>query len=107
MKYYKDPNTDAVFAYESDGSQDAFIRPELEPITEADAIALTQAAPAENKADTIRAKLMTIDARSMRPARAVALAIAARQAPNAADVQTLADLEQQAIVLRAELAALA
>jgi hypothetical protein len=33
MKYYKDPITNELFAYEADGSQDAFIKPNLIPIT--------------------------------------------------------------------------
>lgn len=39
MKYYKDPN-DKVYAYESDGSQDAYIKPNLVPISEAEAMEL-------------------------------------------------------------------
>lgn len=54
----------------------------------------------------IMGELFTIDQKSARPARAIALAIAAAQQPNAADVQTLADLETQAVALRAELAQL-
>ncbi len=106
MKYFKDPEREAVFAYEADGSQDAFIKPELVPITEAEAMALTQNAPAANKADAIRAKLIDIDAKSMRPARAVALAVIARQTPDPADAQALTELENEAIALRAELATL-
>lgn len=33
MKYFKNINND-VYAYESDGSQDAFIKPNIIPITE-------------------------------------------------------------------------
>lgn len=33
MKYYKNPNTNEVYVYESDGSQDAFIKEGLAAIT--------------------------------------------------------------------------
>jgi hypothetical protein len=39
MKYFKDASNN-VFAFESDGSQDAFINPELAPITQQEADAL-------------------------------------------------------------------
>lgn len=41
MKYFKDINNN-VYAYESDGSQDAFIKPNLVPITEQEKNALTE-----------------------------------------------------------------
>jgi len=34
MKHYKDPNTNELYAYESDGSQDAWIKPGLVPVTD-------------------------------------------------------------------------
>lgn len=37
MKYYKDPNTNEVYAYESDGSQDEYIKNGLKAITKAEA----------------------------------------------------------------------
>jgi len=40
MKYYRDPATDDLFAYEADGSQDAFIPAHLVPISEEEANAL-------------------------------------------------------------------
>jgi hypothetical protein len=40
MKYYIDANN-TVYAYESDGSQDAFILPGLKSITAAQAVAIT------------------------------------------------------------------
>lgn len=39
MKYFKDANN-TVYAYESDGSQDAFIKPGLVPITQSQVDAL-------------------------------------------------------------------
>ena len=54
MKYYKDENNQ-IFAFESDGSQDAFIPSGLVPITEAEADALRYPEPSlEEKASTIR-----------------------------------------------------
>ena len=43
MKHYKDPNTNEVYAYEADGSQDSFIKPGLVPITESEVNAIRQA----------------------------------------------------------------
>lgn len=40
MKHYKDPNTNEVYAYESDGSQDAFIKEGLVAISDAEADAI-------------------------------------------------------------------
>lgn len=40
MKYYKDENNE-VYAYESDGSQDSYIKPGLIPITEEEMRELT------------------------------------------------------------------
>ena len=54
MKYYKD-NENNVYAFEADGSQDAFIPSGLAPISEAEADALRYPAPTlEEKASTIR-----------------------------------------------------
>lgn len=51
----------------------------------------------------ILSALAAIDTESVRPSRAVALAIAAGQVPAAADVAKLAELEQRAQDLRNEL----
>lgn len=45
MKFYKDPTTGQVFAYEADGSQDHAIPQHLVPITADEAKALTTPAP--------------------------------------------------------------
>ena len=42
MKYYKNPNTNEIYAYESDGSQDAWIQPGLIAITEQQAEEIRQ-----------------------------------------------------------------
>lgn len=44
MKHYKDPNTNEVYAYEADGSQDEFIREGLVAITDEEADTLRAAA---------------------------------------------------------------
>lgn len=48
MKYYKYENNE-VYAYESDGSQDAYIKPGLIPITEEEMLELTKPQPQNNK----------------------------------------------------------
>lgn len=42
MKQYKDPNTNEIYAYEADGSQDAWIKPGLVAITDQEATELRQ-----------------------------------------------------------------
>lgn len=67
----------------------------------------TQPAPvALARADEIKAALAVLDAASARPLRAVLVAQAQGAEPGAADVAKLADLEAQAVTLRAELAGL-
>lgn len=46
MKFYKDPDTNEVFAFEDDGSQDDFIPENLVAITEAEADELRAPPPA-------------------------------------------------------------
>ena len=48
MKYYKDKNS-RVYAYESDGSQDDFILPDLIKITEKQAMLLANPPPAHEE----------------------------------------------------------
>ena len=43
MKHYKDPNTNEVYAYEADGSQDEFIKEGLVAISDAEADAIRSA----------------------------------------------------------------
>ena len=56
MKHYKDPITNEVYAYEADGSQDAFIKEGLVAITDAEAEAVRVAA-AETITETENAAL--------------------------------------------------
>ena len=60
----------------------------------------------EDKTADIKAQLADIDAQSARPARAIALAVVKGATPEHADIAKLESLEEQAISLRAELAAL-
>ncbi|WP_272675070.1 MULTISPECIES: tail fiber assembly protein [unclassified Providencia] len=48
MKYYKDKNNE-VYAYESDGSQDAFITDDLALIAEQEALAITNPPPSKEQ----------------------------------------------------------
>ena len=42
MKHYKDPQTNELYAYESDGSQDEWIKPGLVPVTDDEAEQIRQ-----------------------------------------------------------------
>ena len=105
MKYYKD-NENNVFAFEEDGSQDAFIPSGLVPISEAEADALRfpEPTPEEQKQlriDEIKSRLNEIDLESVRPLRAK---VSGAATPG--DDERLAALEQEAEAVRAELAGL-
>lgn len=69
---------------------------EVREITDADLAELTRDADAEAKG-----RLRQIDAAGARAARAVALAVAGGVTPDAADVARLAELEAEAVALRA------
>lgn len=60
MKHFKDPATNALYAYEADGSQDAFIPAHLVPITDAEAdairVALIPANPVPQSVSRFQAK---------------------------------------------------
>lgn len=58
---------------------------------------------AEARIAEIKADLDRIDAQSVRPARAVYLALSKGETPDATDVERLSALEAQAVALRAEL----
>lgn len=106
MKHFKDPQTNQIFGYESDGSQDEFIRPGLVPISDAEADTIRAGLIVQHRADVIRARLAEIDALSVRALRAtVAAQGKGRQVP-AYDMDKLDALEVEAAALRQELAAL-
>lgn len=58
---------------------------------------------AEARITEIKAGLDMVDAQSVRPARAVYLALSKGETPDPADVERLSALEAQAVTLRAEL----
>ena len=70
MKHYKNPLTNAVYAYESDGSQDAYIPNGLVLITEAEAAALTGPTPEEIAAAAAAAAQAAKDAADITSAKA-------------------------------------
>ena len=95
MKLFKDQNG-AIYAYEEDGSQDAFILPELIPISEQEAEELRRPTAAQVKSDRIAAidaELAFIDAKR---ARALSDAVLT------GDKTRAQALEDQAAPLRAE-----
>jgi hypothetical protein len=104
MKYYKDTQNQ-IYAYESDGSQDAWIKPGLTSITEAEADELRKPPPltpeqlVEQHRAEIIARLAEIDIASIRPLRAIADGTATDF-----DREKLAALEAEAEALRGELA---
>ncbi|WID41937.1 tail protein [Pseudomonas phage PG1] len=55
MKYFKDPGTGQVFAFEVDGSQDAFIAPSLEPMTAEEVAAHINPPPVPPTRDEVEA----------------------------------------------------
>lgn len=103
MKYYKSESGE-VFAYAADGSQDAYIRADLLPMTTEEVAAhLASQVPspeAVRKAE-ILAELAAIDAASARPLRAILVGSATEE-----DRARLTELDEQAAALRAELATL-
>lgn len=107
MKHYKDPQTGELYAYEANGSQDAFIKAGLEPVTDAEAEALRAAkVQPVPRADVIRARLAVIDTESIRALRATVSATAKGKPAPAFDANKLEALETEAAALRAELAGL-
>lgn len=69
MKYFKD-SSDAVYAFEDDGSQDAFISADLISITEAEANAIRFPAPTDRQLieDQIKNLEFAVTERRMREA---------------------------------------
>lgn len=70
MKYYKSINNQ-IYAFESDGSQDAWIDPKLIPITEAEAEAIANPPPTlvqlQQQAESQKRQLMTQASNSIAP----------------------------------------
>lgn len=100
MKYYKDPETNEVYAYEADGSQDAYIKPHLVVITDDEANALRAPTP-EQLQEARRGEILHLlnDINNQRP-EAISIAILRN------DKAPLQALEAQAQALNDELGAL-
>lgn len=60
MKHFIDPATQQVYAYEADGSQDAFIKPGLVPISDDD-LAVHRAAARDSR-DAIGQQIAELEA---------------------------------------------
>jgi len=104
MPHFKDTNNGLFWLDDADVSR--WRKPGWQQITEAEAEAIRAAnAPAPDRRGEIGARLAQIDQQSIRPARAVAAALATGRAAPAPDAQRLVELESQAVALRAELAA--
>ncbi len=102
MKFYKD-NSNKVYAFEAEGSQDDYIGEHLIPITEAEAMAITNPPPTPDQlAASIRAerdrKIADVTWRYERIARQERLGISPTDNITALDayVQALADITLQA-----------
>lgn len=103
MKYLRDPNTGSVYAFEANGSQDAFIPAGLVAMTDDEVQAhLKPVDAAALRIAEIDGLLTALDLASVRPLRSVLAA--AEPAPE--DVAKLAELDAQAAALREERALL-
>jgi hypothetical protein len=90
MKLYKD-NQNNIYAYEADGSQDAYIKEGLISILEVEADVIRLASqPVVNPNNALYAQLDTIDIKSIRALRE-------------GDTTRVANLEAQAVILRGQL----
>lgn len=104
MKFFENPETGEVFAYEGDGSQDAFIPVGFVPMDRAEVaahIAANTPPVSAMRRAGILAELAAIDAASARPLRAILVGSATEE-----DRARLTELDEQAAALRAELATL-
>lgn len=103
MPYFKDKNG-RLFWLES-AEVKAWKKADWQQITEAEAEAIRAAnAHAPDRRGEIGARLAQIDQQSIRPARAVAIALATGKPVPSFDANRLTALETEAAALRAELA---
>ena len=101
MKHFIDEATSEVYAYAADGSQDAYIKPGLVPISDAELAVLRAPTPAEILAAAnaaILAQIAQIEAAQVRPTRELLL-----DSANAFAKNKLAALDSQIATLRAQL----
>jgi len=94
MKYFKNTNNE-VFAFNADGSQDAYIKPDMVALTQSEADAhinppLTPAQITEQHNAPIIAQLNALDIKRIRPLAE-------------GDAAYLADLNAQIVTLRGQL----
>ena len=97
MKHYINKQTNEIYAYAADGSQDAYIKPELIPISDAELAALrapTAEQVKEASIEVIKGRIATLEQSQSRAVREVLLG---------GTTDRLAALEAQITTLRAEL----
>ena len=97
MKHYINKQTNEIYAYAADGSQDAYIKPELLPISDAELAALrapTAEQVKEAAIEVIKGRIVTLEQSQSRAVRDVLLG---------GPTDRLAALEAQITALRAEL----
>ena len=97
MKHYINKQTNEIYAYAADGSQDAYIKPELIPISDAELAALlapTAEQMKEAAISAIKGRIASLDQSQSRAVREVLLG---------GTTDRLAALEAQITTLRAEL----
>ena len=97
MKHYLNKQTAEIYAYASDGSQDAYIKAELIPISDAELAALlapTAEQMKEAAISAIKGRIASLDQSQSRAVREVLLG---------GTTDRLAALEAQITTLRAEL----
>jgi len=101
MKHYLNKQTNEVYAYAADGSQDAYIKTGLVPISDEELAVLRAPTPAEILAASnaaILAQIAQIEAAQVRPTRELLL-----DSANAFAKNKLAALDAQIATLRAQL----
>jgi len=97
MKHYINKQTNEIYAYAADGSQDAYIKPELIPISDAELAALlapTAEQMKEAAISAIKGRIASLEQSQSRAVREVLLG---------GTTDRLAALEAQITTLRAKL----
>ena len=97
MKHYMNKQTNEIYAYAADGSQDAYIKPELIPISDAELAALrapTAEQVKETAIATIKGRIATLEQSQSRAVREVLLG---------GPTDRLAAIDAQIVAARAEL----
>jgi len=97
MKHYINKQTNEIYAYAADGSQDAYIKPELIPISDAELAALRAPTAEQVKEASITAIKGRIVALEQSQSRAV------REVLLGGPTDRLATIDAQIVAARAEL----